>query len=388
MQDVRHSHDCPDLASAFGRTMRAAGCVLLLAVPLSLSVLAQSAVPEAVPIKQRHMETPRNVATKLPRSEADQAIVDGWPLYRTERGQRAFNDAMATLKATEGPTPAAAAFRGCRELDCGLNVPTIGAEGWIPAGRLWLSPSEYVLFVRSPRQDEDTRYRRRSGKAMKYFVFHEFHNSSRNTDLYDTISSHSRHVFVPFYLSKQAIDAKGRRFVTIVQVAPYDVDSVHATNWGSAGPGVEVAKNGSDELEPLQGLAGIVLATIVKAAAPQLQVVNHHGSEGLEMLQGYERRLAGLRSRAGAAAVVLPFVHAQPQRMAAATARLKDLIAGPGAVAHGPHQAEDRSDAPALVGPVRLATRPGTMNAPPPTLIGPILPATRPGASAGAVLPR
>lgn len=388
MQDVRHNGVGTVPTSAFRRAIRLAGAVVVLTAPLSLPVLAQSAGPEAVPIRQRHMDTTRQEATKLPRSEADQAIVDGWPLYRTERGQSAFNDAMATLRATEGPAPAAAAFRGCRELDCGLNVPTIGAEGWIPAGRLWLSPSEYVLFVRSPRQDEGTSYRRRGGKAMKYFVFHEFHNSSRNTDLFDTISSHSRHVFVPFYLSKQASDAKGRRFVTIVQVAPYDVESVHATNWGSAGPGVEVAKNSTDPLEPLQGSAGIVLATIVKASAPQLQVVNHHGSEGLEMLQGYERRLAGLKSRAASAAVVLPFVHAQPQRMAAAVARLKDLIAGHWSVARGSHTAEERYDAPTLVGPVRLATRPATMNTPPPTLIGPILPATRPGSSADALLPR
>jgi hypothetical protein len=95
---------------------------------------------------------------------------------------------------------------------------------------------------------------------MKYFVFHEFQNSSRNTDLYDTISSHKDSVFVPLYMSKPATDAKGRRFVIVLQVAPYDVLSIHATNWGSAGPGMEVAKNASDPVEPLQNLAGILVA--------------------------------------------------------------------------------------------------------------------------------
>src|SRR5690606_36467252 len=119
-----------------------------------------------------------------------------------------------------------------------------------------------------------------------YFVFHEFHNSSRNTDPYDTISSHRGRVFVPFYMSKVGVDDHGRRYVAIIQVAPYDVVSVHATNYGSAGPGVEVAKNMSDDLQPLQARAGIVLARIVKRAAPLLRVVNHRGREGLSMLRG------------------------------------------------------------------------------------------------------
>ena len=106
---------------------------------------------------------------------------------------------------------------------------------------------------------------------MRYFVFHEFHNSTRNTDPFDTISSHSGSVFVPFYMSKQWTDARGRRFVIVVQVAPYDVVSFHATDKGSAGPGMEVAKNYTDALEPLQGLAGILVATILKTAAPQLE---------------------------------------------------------------------------------------------------------------------
>ena len=126
---------------------------------------------------------------------------------------------------------------------------------------------------------------------MRYFVFHEFHNSTLNTDPFDTISSHSGSVFVSFYMSKQWTDANGRRFVIVVQVAPHDVVSYHATDKGSAGPGMEVAKNYSEALEPLQGLAGILVATILKTAAPQLEVVNHGGTEGLPMLNEYERRL-------------------------------------------------------------------------------------------------
>jgi hypothetical protein len=102
------------------------------------------------------------------------------------------------------------------------------------------------VIAHSPRLRDGQSYRRRPAKAMKYFVFHEFHNSSRNTDVFDTISSHSGPVFVPLYLSKQATDARGNRFVSVVQVAPHTAVSIHATNHGSAGPGVEVAKNATD----------------------------------------------------------------------------------------------------------------------------------------------
>ena len=91
---------------------------------------------------------------------------------------------------------------------------------------------------------------------MRYFVFHEFLNSTHNTDPYDTISAHSGSVFVPLYMSKQWTDAKGRRFVIVVQVAPYDVVSLHATDKGSAGPGMEVAKNTADELRAAAGAGG------------------------------------------------------------------------------------------------------------------------------------
>ena len=238
---------------------------------------------------------------------------------------------------------------------------------------------------------------------MRYFVFHEFHNSTRNTDPFDTISSHSRSVFVPFYMSKQWTDAKGRRFVIVVQVAPYDVVSIHASDKGSAGPGMEVAKNYSDALEPLQGLAGILVATIVKTAAPHLQVVNHGGTEGLPMLTEYERRLQTLKARPGAPGVVLPFVPAQAQRVATAIGRLEDLIVRGGAsplipVAKrgivppkdeipGPATVPVRSASltadtvPTLIGPIRLATRPAPR--PEPTLVEPIRPATRPASLPG-----
>ncbi len=274
----------------------------MLAATAPTPSAAQVAWHGAVPLKDRNIDVSREEATERPRSEEDQALVGGWPLYRTKRGQEAFNDAMATLKATDAAAPAAKAFKGCAELECNLSLPALTADGWIPPGRLWVSPGEYALFVHSPRLGEGQAYRRRARRDMKYFVFHEFHNSTRNTDTYDTISSHSGSVFVPFYMSKQGIDAKGRRFVIVVQVAPYDVVSIHASNWGSAGAGIEVAKNMSDALEPLQALAGILVATILETAAPHLRVVNHAGSEGLPMLNGYERRLATLRARRDAPA--------------------------------------------------------------------------------------
>jgi hypothetical protein len=233
---------------------------------------------------------------------------------------------------------------------------------------------------------------------MRYFVFHEFHNSTRNTDPFDTISSHSGSVFVPLYMSKQWTDARGRGFVIVLQVGPYDVVSFHATDKGSAGPGMEVAKNYADALEPLQGLAGILIATILKTAAPQLQVVNHGGTEGLPMLTEYEHRLATLRARPGAPIVVLPFVPARAQRVATATGRLEDLIVRRGAsrlipiAARGivpprdeiaePATATMRSawlstdPMPTLIEPIRPATRPAPR--PEPTLIEPIRPAIRP----------
>ena len=228
---------------------------ILLVVMMSAAMLASLFIhgssdraaaevgPGRLPIKQRHVDASREDATQSPTSERDQAIIDGWPLYRTARGQEAFNDAMATLAATDGPTPTAPAFKGCVLLACNVTLPRIGATGWVEPGRLWVSPTDYVLLVASPRQTEGRGYRRRSARSMRTFVFHEFHNSSRNTDAYDTISSHRSAMFVPFYMSKQATDARGRRFVIVVQVAPYDVVSIHATNHGSAGPGIEVAKN-------------------------------------------------------------------------------------------------------------------------------------------------
>jgi hypothetical protein len=318
-----------------GARLRVGAALLALAglsaVAAPTTGAAQDLRQDAVPVKTRNIDVSRERATEQPLCEGDQAIVDGWPLYRTERGQAAFNDAMATLKATDGAAPAPEAFRGCADLACSLALPSIGADGWIPPGRLWISPAEYVLFVHSPRLGEGQTYRRRVNAAMKYFVLHEFHSSTRNTDPFDTISSHGGSVFVPLYMSKQWTDAQGRRFVMVVQVAPYDVVSIHASNKGSAGPGMEVAKNMSERLEPLQGMAGILVATIVKAAAPPLEVVNHHAAEGLAMLDAYQKRLANLRSRAGAPSVRLPFVPAVARRNAAAIARFEELILRRGA---------------------------------------------------------
>jgi hypothetical protein len=382
--------------------------VLPAAHPASAQTFQHAAGQDALPIRDRHVDTPRKgAAADLPRSEGDQAVVAGWPLYRTERGQEAFNAAMATLKATDSAAPAPRAFGGCVGLECNLSLPLIGADGWIPAGRIWVSPTEYVLIVHSPRLREGQSYRRRSQRDMRYFIFHEFLNSTHNTDPYDTISAHSGTVFVPFYMSKQWTDARGRRFVIVVQVAPYDVVSLHATDKGSAGPGIEVAKNTSDALQPLQALAGILVAAIAKTASPQLMVVHHRGVEGLPMLNAYKRRLAILRDQPRAPTVALPFMPARPERIARATAGLHDLIlprdgsaATPvahrgflpprdQAAGHTAGQAAEQTavsaiepmratslsadPVPVLVGPVRLATRP-----PPPMLVEPLRPASRP----------
>ncbi len=338
-------------------------------------------------IKNRNIDADRHAAAEAPRSEADQAIVDGWPLYRGERSQEAFNTAMATLKATDGRAPAAATFRDCPQLVCNLKLPEIGADGWIPAGRIWVSPAEYMVVVHSPRLPNGESYNRRAYKSMRIFVFHEFQNSNYNIDLYDTLASHKRSVFVPLYLSKQATDARGHRFVTLVQVAPYDVVSRHATNWGSAGPGIEVAKNTADELQPLQATAGILVATMIKTAAPHLRVVNHRNVEGRPMLDAYDRRLVLLRGRPSAATLALPFVPAVPEKIAVATGNISDLIvrgdaSPPLAVAARAFVPPALAGAaglpsPTLIGPIRLAIRLHRLE---PKLVGPIRLVTRIGA--------
>jgi len=314
-----------------GGSQRPGVAVLCLAAAFAAAIApskgtAQEVGADTPPIRGRNIDLSRAAAAEAPRSESDQVLIGGWPLYRTERGQGAFNDAMATLKATEGAAPPAAAFQGCANLRCNLSLPRVTADGWIPSGRIWMSPTEYLLIAHSPRLAPGQAYRRRAAGGMRYFVLHEFQNSSRNTDLYDTISAHDGSVFVPLYMSKPTLDANGRRFVIVVQVAPYDVVSIHASNRGSAGPGMEVAKNPAERLEPLQGLAGVLIATMVKAAAPHLQVVNHQDVEGLPMLNAYEARLAALRAHPAAPTVALPFVPAPAWRVAAASGELDELI--------------------------------------------------------------
>ena len=119
---------------------------------------------------------------------------------------------------------------------------------------------------------------------MRVFVLHEFHNATRNTDVYDTISSHRGSVFTAFYLSKPQRDANDHIFAVLVQVAPYDVVSRHAANFGNRGPGIEVAKNFGEPLSPIQAKAGIVIATIIKRAVPHIRVVHHRGVEGLSLI--------------------------------------------------------------------------------------------------------
>ncbi len=308
-----------ETSSPMARYLAVAAAASVLIALAATELSAQSSGGEV--IKGRHADTSRTRATPLPRSEQDQAVVDGWPLYRTPRGQTAFNDTMATLKATDVASPSAQVFAGCSNLDCALTLPRIGQDGWLPAGRIWVSPTQYVLISHSERPNT----RRRMPQSMRVFVFHEFHNSSRNTDAFDTISSHSGSVFVPLYMSKPMSDARGRAFVMVVQIAPYDVVSIHASNMGSAGPGIEVARNTNDTVEPLQNLAGIVVAQMIKTAAPQVRVVNHRGSEGQPMLSAYERHVGALRSRT-TAAVTLPFTSAAAPKLASAAGRIDDLV--------------------------------------------------------------
>jgi hypothetical protein len=302
------------------RGTAAAFAVVALMAPSSGSA-APTASPHDVPILKRHVDRERSGATQRPRSEQDQAVVAGWPLYRTERGQEAFNQTMATLQATAGPAPTADHFEGCARLRCQLRLPAMTRDGWLPSGRLWLSANDYMLIVRSPRGDSSN-YKRRARRHMRVFVFHEFHNATRNTDVYDTISSHSGRVFTPFYLSKPRQDGDGKQFVVLVQVAPYDVVSRHAANHGNLGPGIEVAKNRDEVLAPLQAKAGVITAEFMKQAVPRIRVVRHRGAEGLGLLQAY----LDFRKSRNNQRVQLPFTKAKLVKISSAQAHLSQLV--------------------------------------------------------------
>ena len=321
--------------------------LVLITGGMTIAAPGSSASTVATPILHRHLNAEREAAADRPRSEQDQAVVDGWPLYRTPRGQETFNQAMATLQVTAGPAPAPTRFVGCANLACRLDLPRFDPDGWLPAGRLWVSPDEFIVIVRSPRLASHRSYRRRSRRSMRVFVFHEFHNATRNTDVYDTISSHRGTVFTPFYLSKPQRDANGRTFATLVQVAPYDAVSRHAANFGNRGPGIEVAKNYGDPLAPIQAKAGIIIATIIQQAVPHIRVVHHRGIEGLLLLHAYRRH----RKESTGRVVRLPFVRAPNNHLPFARARLADLIHRPGQRRANPRVAEVplRPPAPRLV---------------------------------------
>ena len=317
------------------------------------------------PIVERNIDVPRGGATRRPASEFDQSLYLNWPIYRTPQGQGAFNAAMATLKSSAGPAPSASRFKDCFDLHCKLELPEFDQGGWYPSGRLWVSPKEYILFVKWPRRPPAF-VKRRGRRTMRYFVFHEFHNGTGDTDPYDTVSSHNRRIFVPFYLSKTFRDAQGRRFVVLIQVAPYDVRSIHASNRNSAGPGIEVSKNRSDRLQSLQAKAGIVIATMVKRSAPQLRVVHHRGSEGRPMLRAYIERVRTLRTERKRTRITLPFQVAHPRKIRTAKADLVSLIKVPRSFhdkmlgrlfVGGSHGMVPRKDRPPTVNLVRAPRR-------------------------------
>ncbi|MEO0618269.1 MAG: hypothetical protein AAFZ01_03215 [Pseudomonadota bacterium] len=144
--------------------------------------------------------------------------------------------------------------------------------------------------------------------------------------MFDTISAHKFSVFVPFYIGKQGKDARGRNYVTVIQVAPYDVKSRHASNMGHRGPGVEVAKNKWEPLPPLQSKAGVLLAAIVKQASPRLKVVHHRYKEGLPMLRAYQARVKALRAAGSSRERAIPFTPARSRTVARISQPLNTII--------------------------------------------------------------
>jgi hypothetical protein len=121
---------------------------------------------------------------------------------------------------------------------------------------------------------------------------------------------------------------------------------------------------------------------MLKTAAPQLQIVNHAGNEGLPMLAQYDRRLELLQQNPGAPAVTLPFLPASAQRMAAASARLEDLVMRRAGSA--PIPVADRAVVPRR--PVAASASPPMRAASfapdaEPVLVAPLQPAPRPAST-------
>ena len=167
---------------------------------------------------------------------------------------------------------------------------------------------------------------------------------------------------------KPGRDARGHNYVVVVQVAPHDIVSRHARVFGSAGPGIEVAKNQREPLSRLQAVGGILVATIVKRAVPKLRMVHHRGTEGRPMLRAYRARRAAWKRARGGRRVRLPFVAADPVRVASAAGSLGSLIVHTGPVRtippghlHGGWNecARRRASAPRRRGPLRPLLRGG-----------------------------
>ncbi|MEO1719464.1 MAG: hypothetical protein AAFR23_04445, partial [Pseudomonadota bacterium] len=90
--------------------------------------------------------------------------------------------------------------------------------------------------------------------------------------------------------------------------------------------GIEVAKNVRDQLQRLQAEAGILVATIVKRAEPQLRVVRHRGREGLPMLAAYRARKTMRDTNGRGAWLRLPFAAALPARVSRVRLPLNALL--------------------------------------------------------------
>ena len=234
-----------------------------------------------------------------------------------------------------------------------------------------------MLIVHSPRLRDGASYRRRSQRDMRYFVLRVPQQHAQHRPLRHHLRP-QRQRFVPLYMASSRRrprpplrHRRAGRPLRRRQPACHDK--------GSAGAGVEVAKDTSDELQPLQALGRASCHHHRQGRSPQLAVVHHRGVEGLPMLNALQRRLAILREQPEDPRRPLPFMPAHPERVARANASLHDLITSPRRLGRNPRRQcaflPPRGTIVSATGPMRATSGGGD---PVPVLVAPLRLATRP----------
>lgn len=165
---------------------------------------------------------------------------------------------------------------------------TFDKDGWLPEGEL-------VPGVRIVREEWAGRpHKGRLRDDNSIFVFHEtqvigskgepIDDARRIIDSWKSATGGRRGVYTPLMVSKTQIDREGKPYVEVIQIAPIQEYSAHASRLGNQnGSGVEVAMQQGDIPEPMQVKAAAAIADAVKGWKPDIRFVNHQDPEGLAM---------------------------------------------------------------------------------------------------------